>query len=233
MSFKVILWDIDGTLLDFHKSEVAAIRTLFIKHGLGICTDEMLADYRTINRSYWQRLERNQLSKPEVLVGRFREFFGKYGLNTDCAAAFNDDYQLALGDTVHYFPGAWETVTALKGSVLQCAVTNGTAVAQHKKLAASGLDAIFDDIFISDEIGLEKPSSAFFDAVWTKIGTFDPDEVLIVGDSLTSDIQGGNNVGIRTCWFNPQGDPLPKNLRIDHDIRCISEVLDICQCETL
>ena len=132
MSFKVILWDIDNTLLDFHAAEATAIRTLFAKHGLGICTDEMLADYSKINRGYWQRLELGALTKPEVLVGRFREFFGKYGLNADCAAAFNDDYQLALGDTVHFFPGAWETVNALKSKVLQCAVTNGTAIA-HKQ----------------------------------------------------------------------------------------------------
>lgn len=229
MSYKVILWDIDGTLLDFHAAESVAIRALFLKHNLGICTDEMLADYSKINRTYWQRLERGELTKPEVLVGRFQEFFGKYGLNTDCAVAFNDDYQLALGDTVRFFPGAWETVTALKGKVLQCAVTNGTAIAQHRKLKNSGLGEIFDDVFISDEVGFEKPMVAFFDAVRAKIGTFSPDEVLIVGDSLTSDIQGGNNVGIHTCWFNPAAAPLPSDLRIDYDIRCISEVLEICQ----
>ena len=227
MKFKVILWDIDGTLLDFHAAESIAIRALFAKHGLGICTDEMLADYSAINRTYWQRLERGELEKTEVLVGRFREFFGKYGLNTDCAVAFNDDYQLALGDTIFFFPGAWETVNALKGKLLQCVVTNGTSIAQHRKLKNSGLGKIFDQVFISDEIGFEKPTVAFFDAVWAKIGKFDPDEVLIIGDSLTSDIQGGNNAGIKTCWFNPAGAPPPQNLRVDYDIRCISEVLEI------
>lgn len=227
MQLKVILWDVDGTLLDFHKAEAAAIRTLFQKHNLGICTDEMLADYSTINKVYWQRLERGEMTKPEILIGRFREFFGKYNLNTECASDFNADYQLALGDTVHFFPGALETVTALKGKVLQCATTNGTAIAQHKKLAVSGLDQIFDEIFISDEVGFEKPSISFFDAVWAKIGKFEPGEVMIVGDSLTSDIKGGSNAGIRTCWFNPSGTPLPPDLQIDYDIRCISEVLKL------
>lgn len=221
---RVVLWDIDGTLLDFHKAEAAAIRTLFEKYKLGICTDEMLANYSAINKVYWQRLERGEMTKPEILVGRFRDFFAEYGLNTNCAADFNADYQLALGDTVCFTPGALETVQALKGQVLQCAVTNGTAIAQHKKLAASGLDKLLDEIFISDEIGFEKPNITFFDAVWKKIGTFAPDEVLIVGDSLTGDMQGGNNAGIRTCWFNPAGAPLPQNVRIDYDIRCISEV---------
>lgn len=225
---RVVLWDIDGTLLDFHKAEAAAIRILFERFQLGICTDEMLADYSGINRTYWQRLERGEMTKPEILVGRFREFFGKYGLNVGYAADFNDAYQLALGDTVCFFPGAQETVSALKGKVLQCAVTNGTAIAQHKKLALSGLDVLLDEIFISDEVGFEKPNVAFFDAVWAKIGTFAPDEVLIVGDSLTGDMRGGNNVGIRTCWFNPAGAPLPQNLRIDYDIRSIAEVLQLC-----
>ena len=222
--FKVILWDIDGTLLDFHKAEAAAIRTLFHKFHLGQCTDEMLSAYKAINIVYWQKLERGELAKPQVLVGRFRDFFTKYGLDVTCAPAFNEAYQLALGDTVHFFNGALETVQAMKGKILQCAVTNGTAVAQHKKLAASGLDQLFDHIFISDEIGVEKPNLGFFNAVWAKIGV-----VLIVGDSLTSDIKGGNNAGIRTCWFNPNSAPLPQNLRIDYDIRQIDELMAICQ----
>lgn len=226
--FKVILWDIDGTLLDFHKAEAAAIRSLFQKFNLGICTDEMLARYSAINITYWQRLETGELSKQQVLTGRFHDFFREYGLDTGCVTAFNDAYQLALGDTVHYFPGALETVQTLKGKVLQCAVTNGTAVAQHKKLAASGLDQQLDQIFISDEIGIDKPNPAFFQAVWNQIGSFSPDEILIVGDSLTSDMKGGNNAGIRTCWFNPKGSPLPADLRIDYDIREIPEILKIC-----
>jgi len=100
---------------------------------------------------------------------------------------------------------------------------------QHKKLAVSGLDKLLDHFFISDEIGIEKPNIGFFDAVWAKLGSYDPADVLIVGDSLTSDIKGGNNAGIRTCWFNPNGAPLPQDLRIDYDIRQIPEVLKICE----
>ena len=80
---------------------------------------------------------------------------------------------------------------------------------------------------ISDEMGVEKPSKAFFDLVWQKIGRFSPDEVLIVGDSLTSDIRGGNNAGILTCWFNPKGNPLPDDPHVDYQIQQIPEILDI------
>lgn len=224
---QVILWDVDGTLLDFHLAEAAAIRALFQKFGLGICTDAMLADYSTINAGFWRKLETGELTKPQVLTGRFETFFRKYGLDTGCVANFNAAYQLALGDTVCFCPNAMETLRALQGKVLQCAVTNGTAIAQKKKLSVSGLDQIFDHIFISDEIGIDKPNTAFFDAVWQTIGLFSPDTVLIVGDSLTSDIRGGNNAGIQTCWYNPKGLPLPADLRIDYNIRDLAEVLQI------
>lgn len=225
---KAVLWDIDGTLLNFHKAEAAAIHTLFDKFGLGICTEEMLQDYSRINVSYWQRLETGELTKPQVLTGRFEEFFRKYGLDTACVPEFNTAYQLALGDTVCFYPGGWEAVQQMKGKVLQCAVTNGTLAAQKKKLAASGLDQLLDAIFISDEIGVEKPNPGFFQAVWDRIGHYAPDEVMIVGDSLTSDIRGGNNAGILTCWFNPNGSPAPADLRIDYEIKELSAVPIIC-----
>ena len=225
---QVVLWDIDGTLLDFHAAEAAAIRTLFEKYNLGVCTDEMLSRYVQINAAFWQRLERGELTKPQVLTGRFEAFFGEYGLNTGCVDAFNADYQLALGDTVRFHPGGLETVLALKGKLPQYAVTNGTLVAQKKKLAASKLDQLLDGVFISDVIGIEKPNIGFFQAVWDKIGHFPPESVLIVGDSLTSDIQGGVNAGIRTCWFNPHRSPAPENLRIDYEITELSQVLQIC-----
>ena len=226
---KVILWDIDGTLLNFEESEKHAIRACFAQFGLGECTDEMLAEYSLINRKYWQRLERGELTKPQVLEGRFLEFFGKRGLDTNCVAQFNAQYQISLGDTFCFYDGAEETVQSLRGKVKQYAVTNGTAIAQKRKLACSGLDQLLDGVFISEEVGVEKPGVDFFHRVFEKIGTYDRDEVLIVGDSLTSDIQGGNNAGILCCWFNHKGDKAKDGLRIDFEIQNLSDVLEICE----
>ena len=226
-NIKVILWDIDGTLLNFEEAEKYAIRACFAQFGLGQCTDEMLSDYSRINRRYWQRLERGEITKPQVLEGRFYEFFGKYGLDTDCAPAFNAQYQISLGDTFCFHDGGLETVQALKGKVSQYAVTNGTRIAQERKLKGSGLADLLDGVFISEEIGIEKPGIGFFQRVWEEIGTYDANEVMIVGDSLTSDIQGGNNAGIICCWFNPQGKPAPEHLRIDHTISHLNQILDI------
>ena len=228
-NIKVILWDIDGTLLNFEEAERYAIRVCFDRFSLGECTDEMLADYSKINRGYWQRLERGELTKPQVLEGRFRDFFGKYGLDTACAPAFNAQYQISLGDTFCFNPGGLETVKALTGRVKQYAVTNGTRTAQERKLKGSGLADLLDGVFISEEIGIEKPGIGFFHRVFEKIGDFSPDEVMIVGDSLTSDIQGGNNAGILCCWFNPQGKPRPGNLRIDYTVSRLSQILNILE----
>ena len=226
---KVILWDVDGTLLNFEASERVAIRKCFAHFGLGECTDAMLEDYSAINRSYWERLERGELTKPEVLTGRFYEFFGKYHLDTALVPAFNEQYQLALGDTVCFHDNALEVVKSLSGRVEQYVVTNGTRVAQERKLANSGLGAMMDGIFISELLGAEKPSPVFFDAVWASIGKRPAEEVLIVGDSLTSDMRGGNNVGIPCCWYNPANKPLPADLHIDYHIQNLRQVLDICE----
>lgn len=225
--FKVVLWDVDATLLNFEKAEEAGIRGCFAHYNLGECTDEMLEDYKVINRGYWQKLERGEMEKPVILVERFREFLDKYGLDSSVAAGFNDLYQILLGDTVVFYEHAYETVLALKGKVLQCAVTNGTKVAQDRKLKNSKLDKEFDHIFISEVVGIEKPNLGFFDTVFAEIGAYNKDEVLIVGDSLTSDIQGGVNAGIKTCWFNPNGMENTSKLQPDYEIKDIEEVLEI------
>lgn len=225
--FKVILWDVDATLLNFEKAEEAGIRGCFEKYSLGECTDEMLENYKGINRGYWQAMERGEIEKPVLLVKRFEDFLNAYGLDSSVAAGFNELYQILLGETVVFYENALETVQALKGKVLQCAVTNGTKVAQDGKLRNSGLDKEFDHVFISEVVGIEKPNKGFFDAVFAEIGEYAKDEVLIVGDSLTSDIQGGVNAGIKTCWFNPKGAENTSALKPDYEIRDIGEVLEI------
>lgn len=224
---KVILWDIDGTLLDFIKAEYAAIKKCFEVFQLGECTDEMIARYSKINRGYWERLERKEITKPEVLIGRFKDFFASENIDTNCAEKFNKEYQVRLGDTICFCDNSYELVKSLKGRLKQYAVTNGTKIAQDKKLVKSGLIDLFDDIFISEEVGYEKPDIRFFEHVWAKIGGYKPNEVMIVGDSLTSDIQGGNNAGIVCCWYNPKGSTNNSNLRIDYEIADLNQILKI------
>lgn len=227
MNFTTILWDVDGTLLDFRAAEKAAVQALFREFSLGECTDEMVRRYSQINEVFWQRLERNELTKPQILVGRFEQFFSEIGISAALAPAFNDRYQLALGDTIVFRDDSLNIVRSLRGRVKQYAVTNGTVNAQNKKLTASGLKDLLDGAFLSEGVGAEKPNMAFFDAVFDAIRPTDLSKVLIIGDSLTSDIRGGNNAGIRTCWYNPDHLPARPGYNIDYIISDLHEVQEI------
>lgn len=222
-----LLWDMDETLLNFAAAERAAINALFQEFGFGECSDAMLERYSKINRSYWERLERKELTKPEILVGRFRDFFEAEGLDSTVAAEFNEKYQLSLGDTIVFRDDSYNIVKSLRGKVKQYVVSNGTIAAQTKKLRLSGFGELMDGVFLSEDLGVEKPDILFFKKVFEEIHPEDKSQVMIVGDSLTSDIQGGNNAGIITCWYNPEQKPYQGDLRIDHEIRDLHEVYDL------
>ena len=225
--YKYLLWDIDGTILNFEKAEKRAIRTLFEKFNLGECTDEMLSHYIEINKKYWKLLECGEMEKERILVERFVEFFEKEGIRTDVASEFNRAYQLALGDTIAFNDDALEILKAQKKNYQIIIVTNGTAIAQKKKLERSGLDKIADNIFISEEVGYEKPSIHFFERVIAKAGIDDVSQAVIIGDSLTSDIQGGVNAGIDTCWYNPKEEVNDTNLKPTYIIKNLHELCEI------
>lgn len=222
-----LLWDMDETLLNFAAAERAAINALLQEFGFGECSDAMLERYSKINRSYWERLERKELTKPEILVGRFRDFFEAEGLDSTVAAEFNEKYQLSLGDTIVFRDDSYNIVKSLRGKVKQYVVSNGTVTAQTKKLRLSGFGELMDGVFLSEDLGVEKPDILFFEKVFEEIHPEDKSQVMIVGDSLTSDIQGGNNAGIITCWYNPEQKPYQGDLRIDHEIRDLHEVYDL------
>ena len=224
---KAILWDVDGTLLDFLAAEKAAIQRLFEEFGLGECTDDMVARYSAINDRYWKRLERGEITKQQVLIGRFREFFSELGLDPDLAEPFNARYQLALGDTVVHRDDSLKIVKALHGRMKQYVVSNGTIVAQTKKLERSHLGEWMDGVFLSEELGAEKPSPAFFDKVFAALPDLNKADMLLVGDSLTSDMRGGLLAGIPTCWYNPNRLPRPADMAVDFEIQNLQQIYDL------
>ncbi|MBQ9932953.1 MAG: YjjG family noncanonical pyrimidine nucleotidase [Ruminiclostridium sp.] len=225
--FDVILWDVDGTLLDFPAAERQSLLDAFAHFDLGPCPEDRVARYSKLNASYWKRLERGEITKNELLPGRFQEFFQQEGIHFDRYWDFNDFYQLRLGENATPQDDSWALVASLRGRVKQYAVTNGTKVAQDIKLDRSGLAELLDGIFISEVVGAEKPDPAFFAPVFQAMGPVDKGRVLMVGDSLTSDMQGANNVGIPCCWYDPKDKPLPDHLRIDFHISHLSQVVEI------
>ena len=225
--YRYLLWDIDGTILNFELAERAAIRSLFDRFKLGECSDEMLMCYSQINKRYWQLMESGKIKKDKMLVERFIEFFSYKGINADIAAEFNKEYQIALCDTIVFNDDAMDIIKHQKKTCKIIIVTNGTEVVQEKKLERSGLNDIVDNVFISELVGFEKPNIKFFEKVILEVGIKDLKEALIIGDSLTSDIQGGHNIGIDTCWYNPKNEENTTLLSPIYTIRNLHELENI------
>lgn len=225
--YKYLLWDVDGTILNFELAERAAIRSLFDRFKLGDCSDEMLMYYSQINKRYWQLMESGKIKKDKMLVERFVEFFSYKGINADIAAEFNKEYQIALCDTIVFNDDAIDIIKHQKKTCKIIIVTNGTEVVQEKKLERSGINDIVDNVFISELVGFEKPNIKFFEKVILEVGIKDLKEALIIGDSLTSDIQGGHNIGIDTCWYNPKDEENTTLLSPTYTIRNLHELENI------
>lgn len=222
--YKYLMWDIDGTILNFLKAEECAIKTLFLKYFDKECSDEMIKVYSKINVEYWEKLERNEMSKPEILVKRFETFFNLYNLDTSVASVFNDDYQVTLGDTIVFNDDAYNILLSEKNKYTLIAITNGTKIAQTKKLNRSNLINVFDYIYISEEVGYEKPNKEYFNKIINDLDIKDLKECLIIGDSLTSDIKGGLNMNIDTCLYNPLNKEIVGDIKPKYIIRDLHEL---------
>lgn len=224
---KHIFLDLDDTLLDFHLAEHIAISATFAE--MGVRNDEStLKRYSEINRSCWERLERGEWTRREVLVGRFRLLFAELGAAADPEATqqmYED--KLCIG---HYFlEGAEELLTALHGRYKLYITSNGTARVQDSRIASADIAKYFDGIFISQRVGADKPSPLFFERVFAEIQGFDRREAIVLGDSLTSDIKGGRDAGIITCLYNPKGRPGRQDIQPDYEIKTLSEFIPLLE----
>lgn len=217
-----ILMDLDDTILDFKKQEEVAIRKTLADAGVNP-TEEICARYSQINEAHWKRLEKGELTRDQVLRGRFEVLFWELGVQADAekaAAAYMEN--LSMG---HYFlPGAKESVAKLSKKYKLYLASNGTASVQQRRLASAGILPYFQNVFISQDIGANKPAKAYFDYCFTHIPGFDRKKTMIVGDSLSSDIQGGIAAGITTCWVNLHNKPANPDIRPDYTIESITQL---------
>ncbi|MCM1119055.1 MAG: YjjG family noncanonical pyrimidine nucleotidase [bacterium] len=224
--FTTLLWDVDGTLLDFDYSMRRSLQRCFRSIGQPI-TEEMIQRYSQINDGYWRRLERGEITRAELLVGRFRDFFAEYGLAMDDEKAFLDEFQKGLGHYYAFMDDSLTVVKALQDQYRQYVVTNGVAATQMSKLKLSGLFEVMDGIFISEEVGCGKPSLDFFNYCLERLAEKDRDRILIIGDSMTSDILGGLRAGIRTCWYNPDEKPQLYDYKADYEIAVLQQLYEV------
>lgn len=199
--YSVILFDADGTLFDFSKCEDKALREALSRSGI-YSTDEMVKDYHEINDRLWKALERKEILREVLVYRRFEIFAERYGFSID-SAKMARDYADCLAEKVYFIEGAREIVDRLYGKVKLYIVTNGIERVQRRRYELSGFSKLFDGIFISEEIGVNKPDPRFFEYVAEHIEGFDKESALVVGDSLSSDIKGGAGFGLDTAWFAP------------------------------
>lgn len=226
MSITTVLWDVDGTLLDFQYSQRCALEKCFTDFGLSF-DDEIYRLYDSINESYWKRLELGEITKDELLTGRFETLFGVLNINKIILQEFLSDYQKALGIYYAYLDNSLEIVTALKGKVAQYIVTNGVSQTQINKLRLSGIAAFMEEIFVSENVGALKPNPEFFEYCFEHIEEKDKNNILIVGDSLSSDIKGGVLAGIKTCWYKKDNETNNTEFQPDYEILHLDEVLSL------
>ncbi len=214
--------DLDDTILDFHKAEALALAKTLRAFGLEP-EEAVLARYSQINKAHWERLERKELTREQVLVGRFAVLFGEYGLTVDpvlCARTYENN--LSVG---HFFlPGALEAVESLSRKYKLYLASNGTAKVQAGRLESANISHFFHEIFISQNMGANKPDPVYFQRCFEAIPGFDVKKAMMVGDSLTSDILGGRQVGMLTCWVNPKGSPCREDIMPDYEIRSLSQL---------
>ncbi len=224
MRYKHILFDADGTLLDFKRSEDEALRDAMKIHGIE-ANAARVALYSEINDSLWKKLERGEIEKSVLLYRRFELFFEALGFVGD-AKAMARDYMNALSTKGYLLDGAEQMCRTLHGRARLYIVTNGVEFIQRGRYARCGIEKYFDGVFISDVIGVEKPSVRYFEYVAEHIENFDRERAVIVGDSLTSDMRGGLNFGIDTCWYNPQGRSVPNDMALTFVARGFDEVTE-------
>jgi len=225
MAYSIALFDADNTLLDFTRAEHDALCECLSARG--ISTDEdTVALYSAINDSHWKRLERGETTRSRLRVERFTDFFSAVGYDGD-PVTMADNYVEALSRQSHLMEGALELIQSLHGHCGLYIITNGITSVQKSRFGGCLLAPYFDKCFISEEMGFTKPDKRFFDLVTASIPHFKPEETIVIGDALSSDIQGGINAGLDTCWFNPNGHTAPTDMSITYTVSRLGDIRDI------
>lgn len=222
--YDILLLDADGTLFDFERAErealFAALRARGIAPG-----ERHLTVYREINEGLWRRFERGELQKEELLRQRFSLYFKELSIDED-PLRFNEDYLDGLGQGAFLLPGAQELCERLSGRCRLYLATNGVSRVQRSRLERSSIASLIDGLFVSEDMGAPKPQAAYFDRVFAELDHPPKERVIILGDSLTSDMKGGVDYGIATCWLN-FGPPRDPGLPVTHQIHALEEFVPI------
>lgn len=219
---QTVLLDLDDTILDFHKAEGIALRRALAEMDVTI-SDAVAERYSQINAAQWRALERGEITRQQVLTRRFRLLYDELGLERSPMET-QKRYEQYLSQGHYFLPGAEELLETLYPKYDLYLVSNGNAVVQAGRLRSANISHYFREIFISEHIGADKPSREYFDRCFARIPGFQKETAILVGDSLTSDIRGGINAGVRTCWFNPHHKSKNPEIPADYEIDKLSDL---------
>ena len=223
--YQYLLFDADNTLFDFDAANHNAFAQTCAYCGLTY-SEELYEFYESFNRPLWHQLDRGEVTKDFLVVERFRRFLAAMGVDADPAEC-NRIQLSGLGSSTALLPHALEVIETLSRTHKLYIVTNAVASVQRSRLANSAIAPYITAAFISEEAGAAKPSKAYFDYVFAHIDGITPDNCLVIGDSLSSDVQGAINAGLPACWYNLKNDPRPEGMAIDYEIRDLRELYDI------
>ena len=217
----IVLLDLDNTILDFNHAERIALGRAFVTLGLAM-NDEIAARYNKINIRHWEMLEDGILTREQVLVQRYETLYRELGIDGD-AVRTQELYENFLAEGHWFMPGAEELLRSISGKYRLFICSNGTQSVQDGRIASAGIAPYFEKIFISEHMGGNKPEARFFENCFREIPDFDRKRTIILGDSLSSDIRGGKNAGILSCWYNPWGKANTGMIVPDYEIRNLAE----------
>lgn len=227
MKYQWLLFDADGTLFDYDRAEAVQLGNTFESFGLGFET-EYAKIYRRINGEIWLDFEAGRITQERLRTRRFELLFDAIGLDCD-PGEFSRRYLANLALGIDLIDGAENVVERLHGKVGLVIITNGLADVQRPRFARSTVGCYFSDVVISEEVGAAKPAPAIFEVAFARMDYPKKNDVLIVGDSLSSDIKGGVNYGIDTCWFNPEGKPNGSGVVARYEISELKELLPLLE----
>lgn len=221
--YTTLLFDADDTLLDFKRCEAAALEKMMLHRGLPFDKEDVEL-YSRINQSYWEMYERGEIPKSAISVGRYKEFFKVKGVETDAFIAAKT-YEGFLSEQHFMIDGALQLLERISKFCDIYIITNGTDYIQKRRLMESGITALSKGTFISEIVGAPKPEKQYFDYVLKNVNETDKSKILVVGDSMSSDILGGINAGLDTCWYNPNSK-VPK-YKPTYEIKKLSQILEV------
>lgn len=217
--------DMDDTILDFHQAERVAVSKTFASLGLEPTT-AVVDRYHVVNQLHWQMLERGELTREQVVVERFAALFRELGVNIDAVECM-ERYEELLAVSHYFLPGAEEALRVLSGKYRLFLASNGTAKVQASRIKSANLARWFEDIFVSQDIGANKPTLTYYERCFARIPGFDVSRSMMVGDSLTSDMRGGLNAGMHTCWINPEGHPRNPEIPVEYEIPALAQLPEL------